>query len=70
MVAGYAAKELAERGDVASTSFSVWWLKEGRVVAAFAMNRPDEEREAAPELIQSKRRVTAEEIQAGAAFTG
>ena len=42
-----------EQGDITSNSFSVWWLRENRLVAAFTMNRPDEEREAAPKWIQS-----------------
>jgi NADPH-dependent 2,4-dienoyl-CoA reductase/sulfur reductase-like enzyme len=34
-------------------SFSTWWLDgEGRVLAAFVLNRPDEEREAAVGLIE------------------
>ena len=43
------------RGDVTSRSFSAWWLKEGRVIAAFVMNRPDEERELAQKMIREKR---------------
>ena len=54
------ADEVVERGDLSSNSFSVWWLRQGRVAAAFTMNRPDEEREAAPRLIQSKQPVSAE----------
>lgn len=42
------------RGDVAGGKFSAWWLRNGVVRAAFVMNRPDEEREAAPTLIQEK----------------
>lgn len=38
------------RGDVNSSSFSAWWLKGDRLVAAFAMNRPDAEREKASQL--------------------
>lgn len=38
------------RGDVTSSSFSAWWLKGNKVVAAFAMNRPDAEREQASQL--------------------
>ena len=41
------------RGDFASKSFSVWWYREAALVAAFLMNRPDEERNAAPQLIDS-----------------
>jgi NADPH-dependent 2,4-dienoyl-CoA reductase/sulfur reductase-like enzyme len=53
------AEEIVERGDLSSSSFSVWWLRQGRLVAAFTMNRPDEEREAAPRLIQSKEPASA-----------
>jgi len=42
------------RGDAETSSFSVWWLKNDRLVATFAMNRPDDEREAAPKWIESK----------------
>ena len=45
------------RGDVNSTSFSAWWLGEtDRLLAAFVMNRPNEERELAPRLIETKER--------------
>src|SRR5205814_2256069 len=43
------------RGDVNSTSLSAWWLDESnRLLAAFVMNRPDEERESASRLIETK----------------
>jgi NADPH-dependent 2,4-dienoyl-CoA reductase/sulfur reductase-like enzyme len=45
------ADRVAYRGDVASDSFSAWWLRGERLLAAFIMNRPDEERERAPEAI-------------------
>jgi len=48
------AEEIIERGDLSTSSFSVWWLRQGRLTAAFLMNRPEEERAAAPRLIQSK----------------
>ena len=44
------AERTEYRGDVNSTSFSAWWLKGNKVVAAFAMNRPDSERENASKL--------------------
>lgn len=44
------AERTEYRGDVHSTSFSAWWLKGDKVLAAFAMNRPDAEREAASQL--------------------
>ena len=47
------ASEVAIRGDAHTSSFSVWWLKDSRVVAAFVMNRPDEERQLAPEWIKT-----------------
>ena len=53
------AGEIVHRGDLATNSFSVWWLRQQRVVGAFAMNRPDEEREAAPHWIESKQRVVS-----------
>jgi NADPH-dependent 2,4-dienoyl-CoA reductase/sulfur reductase-like enzyme len=53
------AEEVVERGDMTTSSFSVWWLRKNKLVAAFVMNRPDEEREAAPRLIESKEAVSA-----------
>ncbi len=44
------AERTEYRGDVNSSSFSAWWLKGEKVIAAFAMNRPDEEREKASQL--------------------
>jgi len=44
------AERTEYRGDVNSSSFSTWWLKGDKVVAAFAMNRPDAEREKASQL--------------------
>jgi len=64
------ADEIVERGDVSSTSFSVWWLKQQRLVAAFAMNRPDEERQAAAAWIESKRTVTPQQVKADQWPTG
>jgi 3-phenylpropionate/trans-cinnamate dioxygenase ferredoxin reductase component len=58
------ASEVVERGDLNSTSFSVWWLKQGHLTAAFTMNRPDKEREAAPRWIESKKPVHAADIKA------
>ena len=51
------ADQVIHRGDVSSNSFSAWWLQEKRVVAAFAMNRPEEERTTAPAWIESKQTV-------------
>jgi 3-phenylpropionate/trans-cinnamate dioxygenase ferredoxin reductase component len=44
------AERTEYRGDVHSSSFSAWWLKGTKVVAAFTMNRPDAEREGASQL--------------------
>ena len=57
------AEQIIHRGDVSTNSFSAWWLRQDIVVAAFAMNRPDEEREAAPKWIESKQRVSAGELR-------
>ena len=56
------ANEVVVRGDTNASSFSVWWLKDKRVVATFAMNRPDEEREVAPEWIKVSQTVSAERL--------
>lgn len=55
------ATQTLVRGDLNSTSFSVWWLKQNRLVAAFLMNRPDDERQA-PDWIQAKKSVSAERL--------
>lgn len=57
------AETIVERGDMPGKSFSVWWLRESRVVAAFVMGRPDEERESAPKWIESKQKVSAERLR-------
>ena len=56
------ATQTVTRGDSSSSSFSVWWLKRDRLVSAFVMNRPDEERESAPEWIKSKQSISAERL--------
>lgn len=56
------ATQTIARGDLNMSSFSVWWLKQGRVVSVFAMNRPDEERQVAPEWVQSKQLVSPERL--------
>ena len=56
------ADEIVERGDMSSSGFSVWWLRQGRLAAAFLMNRPEEERTAAPQLIQSKELTSAKTL--------
>jgi NADPH-dependent 2,4-dienoyl-CoA reductase/sulfur reductase-like enzyme len=56
------ADQVVHRGDLSSKGFSVWWLRQQRLVAAFVMNRPDEERETAPRWIESKHHVSAAEL--------
>jgi NADPH-dependent 2,4-dienoyl-CoA reductase/sulfur reductase-like enzyme len=57
------AEQVVHRGDFSGKSFSAWWLRERRVVAAFTLNRPDEEREVAPNWIESKQSVSAARLQ-------
>jgi len=57
------ADETIHRGDMATSSFSVWWTRGHRLVAAFAMNRPEEEREVAPKWIESRQRVSAPRLR-------
>jgi NADPH-dependent 2,4-dienoyl-CoA reductase/sulfur reductase-like enzyme len=56
------ASEMVIRGDAHTSSFSAWWLKGSRLVAAFVMNRPDEERQLAPEWIKSKLEIAADRL--------
>ena len=56
------ADQVVHRGDLSSNSFSVWWVRQQRLVAAFTMNRPHEERDAAPKWIESGRRVSASKL--------
>jgi NADPH-dependent 2,4-dienoyl-CoA reductase/sulfur reductase-like enzyme len=57
------ADQVIHRGELASKSFSVWWLRQKRLVAAFTMNRPDEERELAPKWIESKQTLATAKLQ-------
>jgi NADPH-dependent 2,4-dienoyl-CoA reductase/sulfur reductase-like enzyme len=57
------ADNIIHRGDMSTNSFSVWWLRQKKLVAAFAMNRPDEEREAAPKWIGEKYQPDPEVLQ-------
>lgn len=50
------------RGDLSTSSFSVWWLRQSAVVAAFVMNCPNQEREVAPKWIESRQPVSAEAL--------
>jgi 3-phenylpropionate/trans-cinnamate dioxygenase ferredoxin reductase component len=57
------ATQVVHRGDLSTNSFSAWWLHQDRVVAAFAMNRPDEERETAPKWIEAGQSVVANKLR-------
>jgi NAD(P)H-nitrite reductase large subunit len=57
------ADQVAHRGDLASKSFSVWWLRQKQLVAAFTMNRPDEERDLAPRWIEAKQTLSASKLE-------
>jgi NADPH-dependent 2,4-dienoyl-CoA reductase/sulfur reductase-like enzyme len=59
--AGDAAQAI-HRGDVADGSFSTWWLKDGRLQAAFVMDRPEEEREKAPDWIEAHQKLDPEAL--------
>ncbi|MGC4056373.1 MAG: FAD-dependent oxidoreductase [Paludibaculum sp.] len=48
------ADEVLYRGDCRTSSFSTWWLKSGKLIAAFVMNRPDGERVWAPKWIEAQ----------------
>jgi 3-phenylpropionate/trans-cinnamate dioxygenase ferredoxin reductase component len=57
------ADRIVERGDLSGPSFSVWWLREERLAAAFTMNRPDEERDAAQRWLANKVRVSPVKLE-------
>jgi NADPH-dependent 2,4-dienoyl-CoA reductase/sulfur reductase-like enzyme len=58
------ATEVVYRGSLAEPKFSAWWLKRDRLIAAFVMARPDQERELAQKWIQEKTPVSREAIRA------
>ncbi|MGE5111130.1 MAG: NAD(P)/FAD-dependent oxidoreductase [Acidobacteriaceae bacterium] len=57
------ADQVVHRGDLSSKSFSTWWLRGERVVAAFVMSRPDEERDTAPKWIEVQQKISAKKLQ-------
>jgi NADPH-dependent 2,4-dienoyl-CoA reductase/sulfur reductase-like enzyme len=57
------ATQTIARGDLSSSSFSIWWLKRDCLIAAFVMNRPVEERQCAPEWIKSKQIISADRLK-------
>jgi NADPH-dependent 2,4-dienoyl-CoA reductase/sulfur reductase-like enzyme len=52
--------ELVLRGEMSDDSFSVWWLKDSHLVAAFIMDRPEIERETAPKWIQERKTLSVD----------
>ena len=59
---------IVHRGDLHTNSFSVWWLSGDTLAAAFVMNRPDEERELAPEWIRSKKALSPQRLRDSASI--
>jgi len=57
------AEEIVHRGDMTGNSFSTWWVRGQRLVAAFAMNRPEEERDIAPKWIEARQRVSTTRLR-------
>lgn len=58
------AERIIYRGDVDSGSFSVWWLSSaGRLLAAFVMARPEEERQLAQAWLQHDIQIDAERLR-------
>jgi hypothetical protein len=52
-------------GDVEEGAFSTWWTDEnGAVMAAFVLNRPDEERESAKNCVAEQSPMPAEYAEA------
>jgi hypothetical protein len=52
-----------QRGSLEEASFSQWWLQDGRLIAALVIERPPEERELAPQWIQSQEKVPLELLE-------
>lgn len=61
------ADQVINRGDVKTKSFSTWWLKQKKLVAAFVMGRPDAERESAPQWIETRKTIDADRLRDSAA---
>ena len=59
------ADNIVYRGDPATSSFSAWWTKQSKLIAAFAMNRPEEERTLAPQWIEARKQPDFAALSAG-----
>ena len=58
------AVQTVYRGDVDKGCFSSWWLAEnGRLLAAFVMDRPEEERKLAPKWIKAGQKLSSSWLQ-------
>jgi NADPH-dependent 2,4-dienoyl-CoA reductase/sulfur reductase-like enzyme len=57
------ADRVAYRGNLPGGEFSVWWLKENRLRAAFVMRRPEQERDWATRFIQSQEPVDSQALE-------
>ena len=57
------ADQIVHRGDLSGKSFSVWWLRQKRLVGAFVMSRPDEERDAAPKWIEARQTLSGSKLE-------
>jgi NADPH-dependent 2,4-dienoyl-CoA reductase/sulfur reductase-like enzyme len=57
------ADQVVHRGELSSKGFSVWWLRQEKLVAAFVMSRPDEERDAASHWIEAGKTVSAAKLE-------
>jgi len=55
-------ESIIESGDYDSGEVGIWWMRDGRVVAALLMGRPDEEREMAQEWIREGKQVAVSDI--------
>jgi 3-phenylpropionate/trans-cinnamate dioxygenase ferredoxin reductase component len=53
------ADEVVYRGDISADGFSAWWIRNERLIGAFVMDRPDDEREAAQQYIAARTRTSA-----------
>jgi len=59
------ADDVVYRGQMESGKFSVWWFRKERLVAAFVMNRPEEEREFAPKWIMERTKINRKLLKDG-----
>jgi len=57
------ADDVVYRGKMDSGKFSVWWFRKERLVAAFVMSRPEEERELAPKWIMERTKINRKALK-------